>query len=257
MHAVLPFKCPHSSFSGLPSTVEPTPLVLEIDISSYLYSQDYQYVKKLLTVAKSKNCYLNCALQSLSNKIISGEIVSPHDLTFLKYELELSLENIYETDPQLENILSKNFKTFKDDGENQQSEIATEVTVSTPTPAPSPTSHSLTVNVHTSGLGGTDTLSANAPSTSPAPANQPTSLQSHHAQQQIQSHHHVQHTTPQFPQHIPTSTQVGDSTTHSNAQTAEHHKRSYTFKNLGKLHKPKAVTPPPLDPQHTEEYVST
>ena len=254
-----------SSFSGLSSSMPSSPIVVEIDISSYLFNEEYQYVKQLVTFAQRKKCYLPHSIQLLAKQILSDQILSSSNLSFLKYELELILDNISETDPQLQNIIFKNFKTFEDEGENQVSELSENrndvpVTTCPPTPTPTPTSTSQTIH----GVAASSSSTTHSSVSSTSPLNQSTTQsQAHHLELNLPQHHvqitqqqsqhkrqQSQHTTP-FVQ----TSNISDTQAHNQEKSD---KRSFMFKNLAKghlqqqqqHHQTLSLTPPPNQPHY-------
>ena len=82
-----------------------------------LYNQQYKSIRKLIIFTKSQKCHFPLQIKSLTNKVLANEIISQEDLDMLKYKLELCLENVSVTDPNLQSILQSNFKPFQEEGD--------------------------------------------------------------------------------------------------------------------------------------------
>ena len=82
-----------------------------------MYNQQYKSIRKLIIFTKSQKCHVPLQIRSLTNKVLCNEIISQEDLDILKYELELCLENVSVTDPNLQSILQSNFKPFEEEGD--------------------------------------------------------------------------------------------------------------------------------------------
>ena len=51
----------------------------------------------------------------MAHRVISCEILSQTEIDLLKYELDLALENVNETDPEIERLMQRTFTNFEEE----------------------------------------------------------------------------------------------------------------------------------------------
>ena len=107
MHAVLPCPMKNNPISGSG--------ILDVDISDALSKRDLQNLKHLIFHAKKKHCHFSKQIRDLAHRVISYEILSQTEIDLLKYELDLALENVNETDPEIERLMQRTFTNFEED----------------------------------------------------------------------------------------------------------------------------------------------
>ena len=88
---------------------------MQIDISPALRKQEHEIVKSLIKHAVSKHCHFTRDIKILAQNVHSGQLISDIELSILKYELEMAIENVVETDPEIQPLLQKNFPPFQDE----------------------------------------------------------------------------------------------------------------------------------------------
>ena len=89
--------------------------ILDFDISDTLRKRDLQNLKHLIFHAKKKHCHFSKQIRDLAHRVISCEILSQTEIDLLKYELDLALENVNETDPEIERLMQRTFTNFEED----------------------------------------------------------------------------------------------------------------------------------------------
>ena len=89
--------------------------ILDIDISDALCKRDLQNLKHLIFNAKKKHCHFSKQISDLARRVISCEILSQTEIDLLKYELDLALENVNETDPEIECLIQRTFTNFEEE----------------------------------------------------------------------------------------------------------------------------------------------
>ena len=89
--------------------------ILDVNISDALRKRDLQNLKHLISNAKKKHCHFSKKIRDLAHQVISGEILSQTEIDLLKYELDLALENVNETDPEIERLMQRTFTNFEED----------------------------------------------------------------------------------------------------------------------------------------------
>lgn len=89
--------------------------ILDVNISDALRKRDLQNLKHLISNAKKKHCHFSKQIRDLAHWVISGEILSQTEIDLLKYELDLALENVNETDPEIERLMQRTFTNFEED----------------------------------------------------------------------------------------------------------------------------------------------
>ena len=89
--------------------------ILDVDISDALCKRDLQNLKNLIFNAKKKHCHFSKQIRDLACRVISCEILSQTEIDLLKYKLDLALENVNETDPEIECLIQRTFTNFEEE----------------------------------------------------------------------------------------------------------------------------------------------
>ena len=89
--------------------------ILDIDISDALHKRDLQNLKHLIFNAKKKHCHFSKQIRDLACRVISCEILNQTEIDLLKYKLDLALENVNETDPEIECLIQRTFTNFEEE----------------------------------------------------------------------------------------------------------------------------------------------
>ena len=89
--------------------------VIQFDISAALHRREHTIVKNLILHAKKNNCHFVRPVRDLALRLLDGKRLNHKELKLLKYELEMALDNISSTDPEIQTLLQNTFKNFKDD----------------------------------------------------------------------------------------------------------------------------------------------
>ena len=88
---------------------------MDIDISGALHKQEHLKLKALIKHAQKKHCQFLKPIRELAQRVMKGDLISETDVKMLKYELELALDNVSETDPEIQTLLQGKFTNFKED----------------------------------------------------------------------------------------------------------------------------------------------
>ena len=87
--------------------------VVQVDITPALIKREHESVKKLIFSAKANHCHFTRRIRNVAQHVIKGKIIDIDTLNLLKYELELALDSVVHTDPEIEHLLLP----FKEDAE--------------------------------------------------------------------------------------------------------------------------------------------